>query len=42
VGYHYKPTVEEAERGSKLLKRYVSEPPRVVAYPDCRQIRITE
>ena len=42
VGYHYKPTVEEAERGMKLLKRYVSEPPREVVYPDCRQIRIVE
>jgi hypothetical protein len=40
VGYHYKPTVEEAERGMKLLKRYVSEPPRTVVYPDCRQISI--
>ena len=42
VGYHYKPTVEEAERGMKLLKRYVSEPPREVVYPDCRQIRIVD
>jgi len=40
VGYHFKPTVEEAERGMKLLKRYVSEPPRAVVYPDCRQISI--
>jgi dTDP-4-amino-4,6-dideoxygalactose transaminase len=42
VGYHYRPTVEEAERGMKLLKRYVGEPPRTVEYPDCRQIRIVE
>ena len=42
VGYHYRPTVEEAERGSKLLKRYVSEPPREVVYPDCRQITIKD
>ena len=42
VGYHYKPTIEEAERGMKLLKRYVGEPPREVVYPDCRQIRIVE
>ena len=42
VGYHYRPTVEEAERGMKLLKRYVSESPREVVYPDCRQIRIVE
>jgi dTDP-4-amino-4,6-dideoxygalactose transaminase len=42
VGYHYKPTIEEAQQGLKLLKRYVSEPPRTVVYPDCRQIRIVE
>ena len=42
VGYHYRPTIEEAERGMELLKRYVSEPPREVVYPDCRQIRIVE
>lgn len=40
VGYHYKPTVEEAERGSELLKHYNSQLPREVKYPDCRQIRI--
>jgi dTDP-4-amino-4,6-dideoxygalactose transaminase len=42
VGYHYKPTVEEAERGLELLKQYTSQPPREVVYPDCRQIRIVE
>ena len=42
VGYHYRPTVEEAQRGSKLLKRYISRPPLEVVYPDCRQIRIVE
>jgi len=40
VGYHYRPTVEEAERGSKLLKRYKGSPPLEVVYPDCRQISI--
>ena len=40
VGYHYRPTVEEAQRGSKLLKRYVGVPPLEVVYPDCRQISI--
>jgi dTDP-4-amino-4,6-dideoxygalactose transaminase len=40
VGYHYRPTIEEAERGLKLLKRYVSEPPRAMVYTDCRQISI--
>lgn len=42
VGYHYRPTIEEAERGLELLNQYNSQPPRVVAYPDCRQIHITE
>ncbi len=40
VGYHYRPTIEEAKRGMKMLKRYASEPPRAVVYPDCRQISI--
>jgi dTDP-4-amino-4,6-dideoxygalactose transaminase len=42
VGYHYRPTIEEAERGLELLSQYTSRPPREVAYPDCRQIRIVE
>ena len=42
VGYHYRPTVEEAEHGLELLSQYQSQPPREVAYPDCRQIRIVE
>ena len=42
VGYHYRPTVEEAEHGMKLLNSYVSQPPRAVVYPDCRQIHIVE
>jgi dTDP-4-amino-4,6-dideoxygalactose transaminase len=40
VGYHYRPTIEEAERGSELLGQYQSQPPRMVVYPDCRQIHI--
>lgn len=40
VGYHYRPTIEEAERGLELLKQYTSQPPREVVYPDCRQISI--
>ena len=40
VGYHYRPTIEEAERGSELLSQYQSQPPREVVYPDCRQISI--
>lgn len=41
VGYHYKPTIEEAEIGIKLLP-HVSEPPKFVAYPDCREITIVD
>ena len=40
VGYHYRPTIEEAERGLELLNQYTSQPPRMVFYPDCRQISI--
>jgi dTDP-4-amino-4,6-dideoxygalactose transaminase len=40
VGYHYRPTIEEAESGLELLKQYTSQPPREVVYPDCRQISI--
>jgi dTDP-4-amino-4,6-dideoxygalactose transaminase len=42
VGYHYRPTIEEAERGLQRLSQYQSQPPREVVYPDCRQIRIVE
>jgi dTDP-4-amino-4,6-dideoxygalactose transaminase len=38
----FRPTVEEAEHGLELLSQYQSQPPREVAYPDCRQIRIVE
>ena len=41
VGYHYKPTTEEAELGLKLLP-HVNETPKFVAYPDCREITITD
>ena len=40
VGYHYRPTIEEAERGLQLLSQYQSQLPRAVTYPDCRQISI--
>jgi dTDP-4-amino-4,6-dideoxygalactose transaminase len=42
VGYHYRPTIEEADRGLELLNQYQSQPPRMVVYPDCRQIKIVE
>ena len=41
VGYHYKPTTEEAELGSKLLP-LVNEQPKYVEYPDCRKIKIID
>ena len=40
VGYHYRPTIEEAQRGMERLSQYQSQPPRAVVYPDCRQISI--
>jgi len=40
VGYHYRPTIEEAQRGLELLGQYTSQSPRTVIYPDCRQISI--
>ena len=40
VGYHYRPTIEEARRGLELLEQYQSQPPRHVTYPDCRTIKI--
>ena len=44
VGYHYKPTIEEAIRGLELLKQLrIDKPiPKKVQYPDLRQITITE
>jgi dTDP-4-amino-4,6-dideoxygalactose transaminase len=41
VGYHYKPTTEEAELGSHLLPM-VDERPKYVEYPDCRKIKIID
>jgi hypothetical protein len=42
VGYHYKPTPEEAVQGLALLQglREFCPPPRSVAYPDLRTITI--
>lgn len=39
VGYHYKPATEEAELGSRLLP-LVNETPKIIDYPDCRNIKI--
>ena len=41
LGYHYKPTTEEAELGSQLLP-LVNEAPKYVEYPDCRKIKIID
>lgn len=40
VGYHYRPTIEEAEQGTKLLAKYTNTEPKFVAYPDLRKITI--
>ena len=44
VGYHYRPTPEEAMQGLALLEglRYDCPPARTVQYPDLRQITITD
>jgi dTDP-4-amino-4,6-dideoxygalactose transaminase len=44
VGYHYRPTVEEAELASALLKGLIDLPkaPEFVAYPDLRKIKIVD
>lgn len=39
VGYHYKPTVEEAQRGLELLST-VDQTPKYHQYPDLREIII--
>jgi dTDP-4-amino-4,6-dideoxygalactose transaminase len=41
VGYHYKPTIEEASLGIKLLPD-VNERPKYVEYPDLRNITIID
>jgi dTDP-4-amino-4,6-dideoxygalactose transaminase len=41
VGYHYRPTIEEATKGLELLDS-VDERPKYVSYPDLREIRIID
>jgi len=41
VGYHYRPTIEEAAKGLELLDT-VDERPKYVSYPDLREIRIID
>ena len=44
IGYHYKPTIEEAEQGLALLEglKEQNPAPRFVKYPDLRQIKIID
>jgi dTDP-4-amino-4,6-dideoxygalactose transaminase len=44
VGYHYKPTIEEAQQGLALLEgiKKTNPVPVHVAYPDLRKISITQ
>ena len=39
IGYHYRPTIEEAQRALELLPT-VNEAPKYHPYPDLREIRI--
>ena len=39
VGYHYRPTIEQAQRGIELLQNFEGLTQRV-EYPDCRRIHI--
>lgn len=42
LGFHYRPTIEEARRAHAALEVYQQnpQPPRAVNYPDCRNIFI--
>jgi len=42
LGFHYRPTIEEAQRAQHALAQYCvdPQPPRPVNYPDCRNIAI--
>ena len=42
IGYHYKPSIEDAVRGLELLEQYESQAPVFVQYPDLRTITIEE
>ena len=44
VGYHYKPTIEEAEQGLALLEgvKEQNPKPKFVQYPDLRKIDIVK
>jgi hypothetical protein len=40
IGYHYKPSIEDAVSGLELLEQYQSQEPVFVSYPDLRTITI--
>jgi dTDP-4-amino-4,6-dideoxygalactose transaminase len=40
IGYHYKPSIEDAVRGLELLEQYQSQEHVFVQYPDLRTITI--
>jgi len=42
VGYHYRPSIEDAVRGLELLEQFKADPrvPKFVQYPDLRKITI--
>jgi dTDP-4-amino-4,6-dideoxygalactose transaminase len=40
IGYHYKPSIEDAVRGLELLEQYQSQEPVFISYPDLRTITI--
>ena len=42
LGYHYRPSIEDAVRGLELLAQYKSQAPVFVQYPDLRNIIIEE
>jgi dTDP-4-amino-4,6-dideoxygalactose transaminase len=44
VGYHYRPTIEEAVLASALLKGLIDSPksPEFIEYPDLRKIKIVD
>ena len=47
VGYHYRPTIEDAEKGLAALDLYKQKSaedtaPIMVDYPDCRKIKIND
>jgi dTDP-4-amino-4,6-dideoxygalactose transaminase len=44
IGYHYRPTLEDAGTASALLKKLIDSPksPEFVEYPDLRKIKIVD